>query len=470
KTVFEASKKSVGAGGNRVYSHDGSFCLVSDMISFYEQILYIYENDKLAKIDIPSDAEFENYFKKQIILKLKSDWKVGDTTYKQGSIIIGKLADIKAGKKVFKVLMEEGERFSISSVTTTRNYILVTVLDNVVSKLFRLAQDAKGNWKKEEVKIKDNISLTAFNTSKMDDDYYVTYENFLNPDSLHFMDGKTEKLEKLKGRPHYFDSTPYKIEQYEAVSKDGVKVPYFVVMRKDIKLNGRNPALVYGYGGFMVSETPFYSSHTGLYWLEKGGVYVLTNIRGGGEFGPKWHQAALLKNRMKSYEDFIAIGEDVVKRKITSPGKMAMEGGSNGGLLVGAVAVLRPDLFKGVLCAVPLLDMKRYHKLLAGASWMAEYGNPDKPDMWNYIKTYSPYHNLKKGVKYPEIFFYTSTRDDRVHPAHARKMAARMEEMGMPFYYYENMEGGHAGAANYNQRAYMRALNYAYLYKLLMGK
>jgi prolyl oligopeptidase len=208
----------------------------------------------------------------------------------------------------------------------------------------------------------------------------------------------------------------------------------------------------------------------GASWLEAGGIYVLANIRGGGEFGPQWHQAGLKKNRHRVFEDFICVAEDLIRRKITSPEKLGIMGGSNGGLLVGTVFVMRPDLFKAVVCQVPLLDMKRYNKLLAGASWMAEYGNPDDPDMWEYIKTYSPYHNLKKEVRYPRVFFTTSTRDDRVHPGHSRKMVAKMTDMGHPVYYYENIEGGHGGAANNQQRAYMRSLEYAYLYKELMGK
>ncbi|MCP5105816.1 MAG: S9 family peptidase, partial [bacterium] len=259
-------------------------------------------------------------------------------------------------------------------------------------------------------------------------------------------------------------------KQFEAVSKDGTKIPYFVVMRKDAKMDGQNPTLLNAYGGFMISMKPRYSALKGTAWLEKGGVAVLANIRGGGEFGPKWHKAGLLKNRHKVFEDFTAVAEDLIKRKITSPEKLGIIGGSNGGLLVGTAFVARPDLYKAVVCQVPLLDMKRYHKLLAGASWAAEYGNPDEPGMWEYIKTYSPYQNVKKGVKYPKVFFTTSTRDDRVHPGHARKMVARMKNMGHEVFYYENIEGGHGGAANNKQRAYMNALSYAYLYKLLMGK
>ncbi|UCH94708.1 MAG: S9 family peptidase [Candidatus Aminicenantes bacterium] len=470
KTVFQAQKTSVYTGGFRFFSEQGHLDLVVDRKTFFKQDAYLLEDGKLHKVDIPEDAELIGYFKKQVLVRLKSDWNTGDKTYQQGSVIIGKLEDIMVGKKEFHVLMEPGERRSISSVNTTKSMILITVLDNVVSKLYQFTQEDTGQWRQKEIKIADNGTLSVFNTNEKSDDYFIIYENFLTPDSLYMISGKDGKFEKLKSLPGFFDAGSYKTRQFEAVSKDGTRIPYFVVMKKDIKLNGKNPTLLYGYGGFEVSLKPFYSATVGCCWLEKGGVFVSANIRGGGEFGPKWHQAGLLKNRHKVYEDFIAVAEDLIKRKITSPDKLAIQGGSNGGLLVGVIFTMRPDLFKAVLCQAPLLDMQRYTKMPPGASWMAEYGDPDDPDMWEYIKTYSPYHNLKKNVKYPEIFFSTSTRDDRVHPGHARKMAAKMEDMGYKVFYYENTEGGHAGAANNKQRAYMNALNYTFLYIQLMGK
>jgi prolyl oligopeptidase len=267
--------------------------------------------------------------------------------------------------------------------------------------------------------------------------------------------------------PTFFNAEGMKVEQREATSQDGTKIPYFLVTPKGYKADGKNPTLLYAYGGFEISMTPRYSGTVGTAWLERGGVYVLANIRGGGEFGPRWHQAALKANRHKAFEDFIAVGEDLVATRVTSTDHLGIMGGSNGGLLVGAAFTQRPDLFKAVICAVPLLDMQRYNKLLAGASWMAEYGDPDKPEDWDFIKTWSPYHNLDADTDYPQVFFRTSTRDDRVHPGHARKMVARMLEMDDPVYYYENTEGGHAGAANQNQRAYASALDFSYLWKML---
>jgi prolyl oligopeptidase len=277
-------------------------------------------------------------------------------------------------------------------------------------------------------------------------------------------DGK--EPERVKSSPAWFDTDGMLVEQFEATSVDGTKIPYFIFKPKGFETNGVNPTLLYGYGGFEISQVPRYSGTTGSAWVSRGGVYVLANIRGGGEFGPSWHKAAMQENHQTNFDDFVAIAEDLIARKITSPDHLGIMGGSQGGLLVGGTFVQRPELFRAVVCMVPLLDMKRYNKLLAGNSWMAEYGNPDTDD-WEYIQTWSPYHNLHEGKDYPKVFFATSTRDDRVHPGHARKMVARMLEMGKPVYYYENTEGGHAAAANLNQRAYMSALNYAYLWMML---
>jgi prolyl oligopeptidase len=470
KTIFETKVNSVGAAGFRLFSEEGHIDMVMDRETFFKGDKYLLKDGKLQKMDIPEDAYIIGYFKKQFLIWLKSDWNTGNKTYKQGSVIIGNLEDVMSSKKEFHVLMEPGERRSISRVNTTKSMILITVLDNVVSKLYQFTRDDAGKWHSKQVKIADKGTLSVSNTDENSDDYFINYQNFLTPSSLYLVSGKEGKIEKLKSLPDFFDPTPYKIHQFEAVSKDGTRVPYFVVMRKDIKLNGKNPTYLTAYGGFQVSRRPYYSASIGCAWLEKGGVYVVANIRGGGEFGPQWHKAGMKKNRHKVFEDFIAVAEDLIKRKITSPGKLGIRGGSNGGLLVGVAFIMRPDLFKAVGCAAPLLDMKRYSKLLAGASWMAEYGDPDKPDMWEYIKTYSPYHNLKKNVKYPKVLFTSSTRDDRVHPGHARKMAAKMMDMGYEVFYYENTEGGHAGAADNKQIAYMSALAYAYFYKLLMDK
>ena len=328
-------------------------------------------------------------------------------------------------------------------------------------------QNDKGEWQSKPVPFEANGTLSVFDVERDSDDFFVNYTSFLEPASLYRLNGASLKADKIKAMPQQFDANKFVTQQYFVKSKDGTNVPYFVVMAKDIKLDSSNPTLLYGYGGFEVSRLPAYSATIGKNWLEQGGVYVLANIRGGGEYGPAWHQAALKQNRHKAYEDFEAIAEDLIARKITSSKHLGIQGGSNGGLLMGAAFTRRPELYNAVVCQVPLLDMKRYNKLLAGASWMGEYGNPDIPEEWAYIKTYSPYHNLKQGVKYPKVFFTTSTRDDRVHPGHARKMVAKMEDMGIDVLYYENIEGGHAGAADNTQAAQLSSMVYAYLMQQL---
>jgi prolyl oligopeptidase len=301
------------------------------------------------------------------------------------------------------------------------------------------------------------------------DDYWLTITDYLTPTSLWLGSVGQGPAKKLKSLPAFFDSKELAVEQREARSIDGTAVPYFLVMKKGLARDGKNPTLLYGYGGFEVSLTPSYSATAGAAWLEQGGVYAIANIRGGGEFGPRWHQAALKQNRNKCYEDFAAVARDLIAQKITSKPHLGIQGGSNGGLLMGNMTVMYPELFGAVVCQVPLLDMLRYHKLLAGASWMGEYGNPDEPKEAEWLRRYSPYHNVKKDVKYPRILFTTSTRDDRVHPGHARKMMAKMQEQGHDVIYYENIEGGHGGAADNKQAAFMSALAYTFLWQQLRG-
>jgi prolyl oligopeptidase len=278
------------------------------------------------------------------------------------------------------------------------------------------------------------------------------------------------RQEKLKSLPAFFAADDLQVSQHEAVSKDGSKIPYFQVGRKSLRLDGKNPTLLYGYGGFGVSLLPNYTPSVGAAWLQRGGVYVVGNIRGGHEFGPNWHYAARKENRQRAYDDFIAVAEDLIARQVTSPKHLGIQGGSNGGLLMGVMLTQRPDLFKAVVCQMPLLDMKRFHKLLAGASWVDEYGDPEKPEEWSYISQYSPYQKVVQDQRYPRVLFMTSTRDDRVHPGHARKMFAKMKEQGHDVLYFENIEGGHSGAADNQQAAHMAALGYTFLIKELWAE
>ncbi len=468
-TLFEAAQTDMGVWSQASHTPEGQYDFVTCMTSFYSSETHMVEGDSLFKMDIPEDANLSGIFKKQLLVQLKSDWEVGGSTYRQGSLVSIDLDEFKKGARNFVVVVPPMERGSIAGVSTTQNYLLVNLLENVTSHLYQY-EFADGKWSREEISVGKLGSLRVTDTSIDSDHYFLTYTSFLTPSTLYTVNGKTREVKELRSLPAFFDASRFQAEQLHAVSADGTKIPYFLLSSKAAKKNGKNPTLLYGYGGFEISMTPNYASTVGKLWLERGGVYAVANIRGGGEFGPKWHQAALKKNRHLAFQDFIAVGEDLVKRGITAPQHLGIRGGSNGGLLVGSVFTQRPDLFGAVVCAVPLLDMRRYNKLLAGASWMAEYGNPDEPDMWDYIKTYSPYHNLSKDKAYPKVLFTTSTRDDRVHPGHARKMVAAMGAMGHPVYYYENTEGGHAGAANNKQRAFTSALTYSYLLDQLQAE
>ena len=463
-TVMEGEKTDVAVSAFTITRPEGSYDVVQRTPEFFRGMSWLLLDGRLVKIDLPDDAEMQGIFKEQMLVSLRSDWTVGGKTYPQDALLAIDLDAFLGGSREFTTLFTPGERVSLGGVGTTRNHVLMSTLDNVKSRLYRLTP-GQGGWKTEEIPLPGLGSGGAGATTDFDDTFFIFYNDFLTPASQYLVrDGQAPQL--VKTMPKHFDADGMKVEQWEATSKDGTKIPYFIIMPKGYQASGANPTLLYAYGGFEVSQRPGYSGTTGEAWVTRGGVYVLANIRGGGEFGPKWHQAALKENRQRCFDDFIAVAEDLIARKVTSPEHLGIMGGSNGGLLVGATFTQRPELFNAVVCQVPLLDMKRYNKLLAGASWMAEYGNPDTAD-WEFIRGWSPYHNLDKSRTYPKVFFNTSTRDDRVHPGHARKMVKRMTDLGKPVYYYENTEGGHGAAANQNQRAYMWALTYAYLWKML---
>ncbi len=467
ETVFEGKESDVSALGYVVHTPERNYHILMRLITFYTSEIHVFENDRLIKLDIPADAS-ASFHQNQLLVYLQSAWEINGEKYVTGSLISIDYDDFLKGDRNFQVVMAPDAESSIDSYTTTRDYLLVNVLRNVRSELYRFRFE-EGEWQRERIDLPTFGSINVISTDEATNRFFLTYTDFLTPTTLYFSDEEGE-LREAGRSPAWFDATPYAIEQRKAVSRDGTEIPYFLIGPKGMKTDGSNPTILNAYGGFTVSRTPQYSGTIGNAWLEKGGVYVLANIRGGGEYGPDWHQAAIKENKQKSYDDFIAVAEDLIADGVTSPDHLGIIGGSNGGLLVGAAFTQRPDLFGGVVCQVPLLDMKRYHKLLAGASWMAEYGNPDNPEEWEYISRYSPYHNLSSEKAYPKVFFVTSTRDDRVHPGHARKMAARMEEMGHPFFYYENIEGGHAGAANNRQVATMQALEYTYFRQMLAGE
>jgi prolyl oligopeptidase len=463
-TVFEGSVDDVASVVFSDHTAGERYDLAQTTPEYYRGTSYLILDGRLVKLDFPEDAKLYGFFKDQLLLNLRTAWEVGGTTYPSDALIAIDLDDFLAGKRDFDVLFTPTERVTLGSVGTTANHLLYTTLDNVRGRLYRLTPNDTG-WDREEIELPGLGTVGIGSTSFVDDSFFFSYTDFLMPSSTYFMPDDGEPRQ-VKRSPEWFDPEGMTVDQFEAPSADGVMIPYFVVKPKGFTADGSNPTLLYGYGGFEQSQLPSYLGSRGPAWVSRGGVFVVANIRGGGEFGPAWHQAAVKENHQRNFDDFIAVAEDLIERRITSPDHLGIMGGSQGGLLVGGTFVQRPELFKAVVCAVPLLDMKRYNKLLAGASWMAEYGNPDTDD-WQYIKTWSPYHNLDPENDYPEVFFFTSTLDDRVHPGHARKMVAKMSDMGHKVYYYENTEGGHAASANLEQRAYMWALSYAYLWMML---
>ncbi|MDH3746543.1 MAG: prolyl oligopeptidase family serine peptidase, partial [Acidobacteriota bacterium] len=475
RTLYEGAASSIGAGGTRYHTDDGDIDLITEGLTFWNAKRYHLVGDELHELELPETARIEDGYQGKLIISLKEDWRLGEKTLTQGSVVIVAPESLYGETEpVIEVLVEPTAESVVEAVDASPEGILVTMLENVRGKLHRYRPVEGGGWESESIPFPDNGALSVASVDTKSGNLFVEYENFNTPPTLYHVSGPDWHPEEIKTQDATFDGGKFEAEQHFATSADGTRVPYFVVASRDLKLDGTNPTHIFSYGGFRVSLTPSYSGSyealSGAYgklWLERGGVFVLANIRGGGEFGPGWHAAALLKNRHKAFEDFEAVAEDLIARDITSPEHLGIEGRSNGGLLVGAAMTRRPDLWGAVVCGVPLSDMKRYHQLLAGASWMAEYGDPDDPDMWSYIQTYSPYQNLGEGTEYPPVFFFTSTRDDRVHPGHARKMAAKMLELGQETWYYENTEGGHGGSSTNDQLAYRLALAYSHLWSEL---
>jgi len=467
ETVYETKPEDVWA-----YAlHDDTKGFERDFvlrgITFFTNELFLRRDGKLVKIDKPDSAN-ANVHRDLLLVELRDDWTVAGKTYPAGALIATDFEAFLKGERNFDTIFEPGPRRSLQAYSPTLHTILVNELDNVKNRVY-VAARKDGKWTREPLPGMPEFGSVAATAVDPDesDDYFLRVTDFVTPTSLALGSVGAGAAEKLKQLPAFFDAAGLSVSQHETASKDGTRIPYFQVSRQNIALDGKNPTLLYGYGGFEISMLPEYRGGVGAAWLEKGGVYVVANIRGGGEFGPKWHQAALKANRHKAYEDFIAVGEDLIRRKVTSTPHLGIQGGSNGGLLMGNMLTMRPDLWGAIVCQVPLLDMRRYHTLLAGASWMEEYGNPDDPKEWAFIQGFSPYHQLKPGVKYPPTLFMTSTRDDRVHPGHARKMMASMSAMGQDVLYYENIEGGHGGAANNQQAAHMAALAYTFLWQRL---
>lgn len=466
--IFAGEVEDVATSVSRVWDGNTSYDLAYRVPTFFTTRKYLYTDaGELVEIEVPNDARLLSVFKGQLIVELLSDWTPSAETYQQGSVIAVGLDDFLTGARDFDVIFAPTASRALArgGVSTTRDYVLLSILDDVVSKVERVSLTDAG-WKSEALNVPDYGSVSIVSADDSSNVFFFNYEGFLQPDTLYVSDNGGDSFSALLALPEYFDSNGMQVEQFFATSKDGTKVPYFLVTPKGYTADGKTPTLMGAYGGFQISRTPSYSATVGHSWLARGGAYVLANIRGGGEYGPAWHQAALKEKRQNAFDDFAAVAEDIIERGVTSPQHLGIRGGSNGGLLTGVQLTQRPDLYNAVVVQVPLLDMRRFNQLLAGASWMGEYGDPDTDD-WEFIKKYSPYHNIDPDADYPKAFFTTSTRDDRVHPAHARKMVARMREQGHDLYYFENRVGGHAGASDNTQAARNEALIFSYLWDQL---
>ncbi len=450
--------------------------LITRAITFYTTEYYWVPRSgknawKPQKLPVPLKSNLGDQFKGQQLMTLQEDWPQADgTVFSSGALVSFSIAGfMKTGtiETVHEVITPSA-RQSIDGFGATKDAVLLSLYENVSGAAY--AFDFDGSvWTKTKLDFPENGKVGIGSTNTKESVAFISTESFLTPDTLWTIDTSDMKVEQAKSLPSWFDASSMEAKQYEVASNDGTKIPYFVVSAKGMEMNGKSPSLLYGYGGFEISINPSYSATIGRAWLARGGVYVVANIRGGGEFGPDWHQAGLKTKRQIIYDDFIAVAEDLIDRKVTSPKHLGIHGRSNGGLLMGVMFTQRPDLFNAVAIGVPLLDMRRFDKLLAGASWVGEYGDPDDQGAEGaYIRALSPYHNIRADVKYPEPYIYTSTKDDRVHPGHARKFAQRLEDMGIPFQYYENIDGGHAGAANLKETAHSQALIYSYFAGKLM--
>ena len=443
-------------------------------VSFFEREYHYRGADGETRImPTPRNADLQGVLDGRAIFLLREDWTYQDATYLQGWLVALELTGFAA-----ETVFEASEQQSIESVGVGKSTIVMQYLDDVAGKAARLTRNENGDWDAASIALPANGVVTLASTGGGTDDAMVTYESMTTPGSLYYVTSGNA-VEKIMQTPPFYDATGIVVEQRFATSADGTKVPYFIMAQDSVLKKGNAPTIQYGYGGFLAPILPVYyedpsrpqhGALAGLMWVKRGGVMVLSNIRGGSEYGPRWHDAALKENRQRSFDDFIAISEHLIETGVTSPEKLGAIGRSNGGLLMGAMLTQRPDLYAAMDIGVPLLDMKRYNKLLAGASWMGEYGNPDIEEEWAYISQYSPYQKLAADQPYPKVLFYTSTKDDRVHPGHARKAAAKLADLGYDYYYYENIEGGHGGTANQEQLAHRTALEYVYFVRMLMGE
>ena len=460
--VFRGTKQDVTVQVTAFADGQGHRVVVLQQgLDFFRSVFLAVSPTGVTRLALPEKAEIEGLVRNQLVVKLNEDMGA----LHGGSLVALDMAHPDAPPVL---VWAPGPRQSADEVAVTANTVVASVLDNVRGRAMVFTQAAAG-WAAHVLSLPDNAAVSVVTTTPRTDQVMLQVTSFLQPNTLYLADAATQAAPvAVKSLPAKFDTGRDVAEQFEATSSDGTKIPYFVVHPKDMKLDGGNPTLLYAYGGFQISETPTYNAGLGKLWLERGGVYVLANIRGGGEFGPVWHEAGLKTHRQRIYDDFASVARDLIARKITTPRHLGIRGGSNGGLLMGVEFEQHPELWNAVIIDVPLLDMMRFEQIAAGASWVGEYGSVSKPEERKFLASISPYANLRAGVHYPVPFIFTTTRDDRVGPVHARKFAARMQEMGLPFYYHESIEGGHAAGANLREAAEEQALEMTYLTQALM--
>jgi len=469
--VFRGAKTDVGDfPGVFNDAQNEHITIIARSVTFFTSEQYILTPHGVRRLNVPLKVQPVALLEGRLFFRLDQDWTAAGKTFKQGSLVAVDLAALKADPAHLRptLVYAPGPRDSLDSVDTTRGHLLVTTYHNVRGRAFVYTPQPNGAWSSRRLALPDNATIGVASADAHSENAFVTVTGYLTPTTLWLANAQSGSVAIAKALPPRFDASKDVVEQREATSKDGTRIPYFIVHPKAMLLDGSNPTILYAYGGFQVSLTPTYSSVLGKLWLERGGAFVVANIRGGGEFGPAWHEAGLKTHRQRIYDDFAAVADDLIARKVTSPRRLGIQGGSNGGLLMGVEFTQHPELWNAVDIQVPLLDMLRFEQIAAGASWVGEYGSVSVPAERAFLASISPYNNIKPGVKYPEPFIWTTTKDDRVGPQHARKFAARLSEMGIPYLFYEVTEGGHGSGANAKESSHTTALEMTYFIRKLM--
>lgn len=436
--------------------------------TFFTSTYWLFTDDGVIQWPIPPKATPNGISHDRFIFTLEQDWKPDEIEFQTGDLVAFNIDSFLESRELppVELVFRPSASQSVSGIAVASGGTLLSISEDVIGQVLRLEPTSEG-WSTSRIELPGTGDVGITFSDHKEATVLLNYEDFLTPTSLLALDSTTDQIDMLKTLAHHFDTEGLVVEQLRTTSSDDTEIPYFVVRRADVVFDGSTPTLLYGYGGFQVPLNPSYSGTIGRNWLDHGGAFVLANIRGGGEFGPAWHQAGLKTNRQRVYDDFIAVAEAIISSELTSPDRLGIMGGSNGGLLMGVMLNQRPDLWGAVVVQVPLLDMLRYHLLLAGASWVDEYGSPEDPDERAFLETISPYQNFDPDAPYPTPLFVTSTKDDRVHPGHARKLAKKFEDAGRPFWYYENIDGGHSAAANQIEAAKRTALEFTYLMQQL---